>query len=101
MTEMERLENEFHHDMLGILEREGPEANLCSARFRQMLERYPGRETAKRLLKSAPPPNTFTYLRNIGKLDLSVEHYVVLQKYKDLFCDDERQIAKWRLENED
>jgi hypothetical protein len=100
MSDAERLENEFHHDMLGILEREG-QAGLCSTRFQQMLERYPGREMAKRLLKSQPPPDTFGYLRRCNKLDLSMEYYVVLPKYETLFSEDERQIAKWRLEHED
>jgi len=100
MTDIERLENEFHHDMLGILEREG-QVGLNSNRFRQMLERYPGRETAKRLLKTQPPPNTFGYLRKRDKLDLTVEYYVALPKYETLFDEDERKIAEWRLEHED
>jgi hypothetical protein len=96
ISETERLENEFRHDLLGILEREG-QLGLCSTRFRQMLECYSGRETAKRLLRSEPPPNTFGYLRKQNRLDLSLEYYVVLPKYEPLFSEDERQIAEWRL----
>jgi hypothetical protein len=101
MTERERLENEFHEDMLRILEREGPEAGLCSTRFRQMVERYAGAEAAHRLLRSEPPPNTFGYLRARKKLDLSMEYYVVLPKYESLFCKNEITIAQWRLEHGD
>ena len=86
-----------------ILEREGPEANLCSTRFRQMIDHYGGLNAARRLLKPDRelPPNTFTYLRRIGKPHLAMEFYVVMDKYQPLFTDDEREIARFRLEKGD
>jgi hypothetical protein len=96
------LDAAFNNDMLGILEREG-EAGLCSTRFRQMIEQYGGVETAHRLLSPDRelPPNTFSYLRKIGRLDLAMEFYVVMEKYLTLFSDEERDIAQWRLDKGD
>ena len=97
MVDVEELKVEFDREMRMILEREG-EFGLCSARFRQMIEEGGGYVTAKRLLsKGEPPPNTFTYLRKIQRLDLAMEFYVAMDKYRQLFSDDERLIAKWRL----
>lgn len=102
MTEIKRLENEFHNDMLRILERES-EADLHSTRLRQMIEQYGGVETAHRLLKPDRelPPNTFGYLRKIGKLCLAMEFHVVKEKYHSLFSPQEREIAQWRLDKGD
>jgi len=96
------LETDFNNDMLRILERER-EADLRSTRFRQMIEQYGGLETAHRLLKPERelPPNTFGYLRKIDKLDLAMEFYVVMDKYRPLFSDQEREIAQWRLDKGD
>jgi hypothetical protein len=47
------------------------------------------------------PPGTFKYLRDIGRLDLAMEFYVVMSKYEALFTEDERDIARFRLEKED
>jgi hypothetical protein len=102
MTDMERLEADFNREMLQILERER-EAGLNSTRFRQMLEQYGGLEAAHRLLKPDRqlPPNTFGYLRKIGRLDLTLEFHVAKEKYRPLFSDDERAIAEFRLVSED
>ncbi len=102
MTEIERLENEFNADMLGILAREG-EIGINSIRFCQMIERYGGIGAARRLLEPDRelPTNTFGYLRGVGRLDLAMEYYVVKEKYRPLFRDDEREIAQWRLDKGD
>jgi hypothetical protein len=102
MTEIECLENEFNNDMLRILEREN-EADLHSTRLRQMVEQNGGVKTAHRLLKPDRelPPDTFGYLRKIGRLDLTMEFYVVMDKYRPLFCEQEREIAQWRLDRGD
>ena len=102
MAETQRLEVDFNNDMLRILEREG-EADLRSTRFRQMVERYGGVGAAHLLLKPDRelPPNTFGYLRQIGRLDLAMEFYVVMDKYRLLFTEQEREIAQWRLDKGD
>ena len=98
MAELQRLEAEFDGDMRRILAMEVA-AGLNSARFRQMVEQYGGVDTAHRLLRPDRelPPNTFGYLRKIGRPDLTLEHYVVQNKYRSLFSDDERDIGAFRL----
>jgi hypothetical protein len=102
MTEMSALDNQFNNDMQWILNNEG-EANLCSTRFRQMIAAFGGLGTAHRLLKPdrVLPANTFGYLRQIGRLDLAMESYAVMDKYRTLFSDEERVIAQWRMEKGD
>jgi hypothetical protein len=102
MTDMSSLEANFNGDMLGILQKE-VEADLRSTRFLQMLDEYGGLATAHRLLKPDRqlPPNTFGYLRKIGRLDLAMEFYVVMEKYRPLFSSEEREIAQWRVSNGD
>lgn len=97
----DRLKSEFDREMRSILEREG-ELGLCSTRFRQMLQEGDGWSVAKRLLsKGEPPTNTFTWLRKQGRLDLTMEYYVGDDKYKRIFTDDDRAVAKFRLEHGD
>jgi hypothetical protein len=97
-----RLDADFNNDMRGILERQA-KIGLNSTRFRQMIDQYGGVEAAHRLLKPDRqlPPDTFGYLRRNGWLDLTAEFYVVMEKYRPLFSDQEREIAQWRLQNED
>ena len=47
------------------------------------------------------PPDTFRYLRRINRLDLTIEWHVVMEKYRPLFTEEEREIALWRLGHED
>lgn len=97
MANIDTLKTEFDQEMRGILDREGA-VGLCSTRFRQMIEEGDGYTATKRLLsKGEPPPNTFTWLRKTGRLDLSAEHYVVMEKYRPLFSDDEIAVSRWRL----
>lgn len=102
MATLGSLEDEFDVDMRGILDRER-EVGLHSTRFRQMVEQYGGVKAAKLLLEPDRqlPRDTFGWLRRIDRLDLTMEFYVVQDKYRSLFSDDERQIAQWRLEHED
>jgi len=97
----DQLKREFDRDMRNILEREG-ELGLCSTRFRQMLNESDGWNVAKRLLsKGEPPSNTFTWLRKQGRLDLTMEFYVVDEKYRTIFTDDDRAVARFRLDRGD
>jgi len=78
------------------------EIGLNSSRFRQMIEEHGGVKAAHLLLQPDRelPRDTFGYLRRCGRLDLSMEFYVVQEKYRPLFSDQEREIAQWRLEYE-
>ena len=101
MGKAKNIEEEFNAEMLGILERE-PSIGLNSARFRQMVQQYGGLGAAHRLLDPARPlpANTFSYLRKEKRLDLALEHYVVMEKFRALFSDEERRIAEFRLTSE-
>jgi hypothetical protein len=97
--DIKRLEGEFHNDMLGILEKER-EVGFCSTRFRNMVETYGGVGAARRLLKINPEP-MFEKLRNMGRLDLTMEFHVVMEKYRPLFSELECKAADWRLKKAD
>jgi len=103
MFRPERLEADFNVEVLQMLQREGPEAGLHSIRLRQMIEQYGAVETAHLLLQPDHkyPPDTFSYLRRLGKLDLAIEYYVVMEKYQPLFRREEIGIAHLRLDNSD
>lgn len=96
----ETLEAQFNAEMESIFERER-EVGLCSTRFLEGVRRYGGVGYAHVLLKKAEselPPNTFRFLRNLGRLDLTMEYYVVQERFKELFRETEREIAQWRLD---
>ena len=102
INDIECLESEFNKDMYWILEHEH-EIGLNSGRFRQMIEEHGGIKAAHLLLQADRelPRDTFGYLRRIDKLKFSMEYYAVLEKYRPLFSDQEREIARWRLDHED
>lgn len=100
MTDKKRLEDEFDNDMRQILEKER-DLKYHSTYFRNMLYELGGIEMAHRLLKKNDLPPMFQDLRNKGRLDLTMEYYVVMEKYKPLFSDDEREIARFRLKSGD
>ena len=94
---------QFHIEMESIFERER-EVGLCSSRFIEGVHRHGGVGYAHRLLGKAEsdlPPNTFTFLRNRDRLDLTLEYYVVQERFRSLFSDTEREIAQWRLDDGD
>jgi hypothetical protein len=103
MSLPERLEADFNMEVLQMLQREGPEAGLHSIQLRQMIEQYGALETAHQLLKPdhKHPPGAFGYLRRLGKLDLAIEYYVVMEKYGPLFSPEEIEIAQLRLDKGD
>jgi hypothetical protein len=99
---MRDLEAQFDHDMRELLVKER-EVGFNSSRTRQMIEQHGGVKTAHLLLQPDRqlPPDTFGYLRRINRRDLSVEWYVVMDRYEPLFSQEEREIARWRLDYED
>jgi hypothetical protein len=96
----ETLEAQFNGEMESIFERE-TQVGLCSTRFIEGVRRYGGVGYAHVLLKKAEselPANTFRFLRDLGRLDLTMEYYVVQERFQILFSETEREIAKWRLD---
>jgi hypothetical protein len=102
MNDTVHLEAAFNKAMHWILDHEH-EIGLNSTRFRQMVEQRGGLKAAHMLLESDRelPRDTFGYLRRCGRLDLSMEFYVVQEKYHPLFSGQEREIARWRLDYEE
>jgi hypothetical protein len=102
IDETDHVESDFNKSMHWILDHEH-EIGLNPSRFRQMIEQHGGVGAAHLLLQPDRelPRDTFGYLRRSGRLDLSKEFYVVMEKYRPLFSDQEREITRWRLEHED
>jgi hypothetical protein len=92
------LEDQFHQDMVGIYEVAKKELHYNAGYFIQMVAEHGGLKAAKKLLASNEPSSGFTVLWEHQRLDLSVEALVLRQDYSVLFTDEERQIARARLE---
>ena len=65
--------------------------------FMQMVQEYGGVETARRLLRQPNIADGLTKLWEMGRLDLSVEAFVLRPEYKVLFTDEERALARQHL----
>ncbi|HEX5185034.1 MAG TPA: hypothetical protein VFW19_17990 [Allosphingosinicella sp.] len=62
----------------------------------QMVDRWGGIETARRLLAS-PPSDGFARLALMGRLDLAVEALILEPRWEGVFTDAERRTARARL----
>jgi hypothetical protein len=96
-----KLEEDFHEDMWQMIRTQKKDypAWPYPSRFAQMLESYGGVHMAHKLLSpNADVPITFEILRKENRPDLAMEHYVLLDKYRSLFNDKERETAKARLD---
>jgi len=90
------LEDEFHHAMIGV-------ANFANAhnfgyRFRQMLGEYGGVGTAKRLLAKQDIQSGLWELCQLDALDKSMEAFVIQEHFHPLFCEEQIEEARRRLE---
>ena len=92
---MDKLAHLFEEELKDKMLRAKKECKYNPSRFNQMLARYGGVETAKRLIDTAiQTGNTsdgFTTLLLCNRLDLTMEHSVCKPEYKALFS--ERQIS--------
>jgi len=75
------------------------ELNYNASRFAQMLGSLGGVGTAKRLLREDRYTEGFTTLWEKGRLEMSVEFFVLLPWYAPLCNDAERERARRRLED--
>lgn len=96
MEDRARLERRFDAAMLDIYH--------CAARlgyrpteFLKMVIEHGGVETAHRLLAADKIQDGFARLVLLGRLDLTVEHHVLLPEFAPLFTEDERAVARARL----
>ena len=93
------LEERFDVAMMDIYRRAKSEAKYDATRYFQMLGEHRGLETARILLHAEKESEGFTALWERGRLDLTVEALIHDHpEYHALFTDEERQIARRRLE---
>ena len=95
---MDETERRFHRAMISIYETAKRELGYNATRFLQMISEQGGLPTARQLLWSDAPSEGFTTLWERGRLDLTVEAHVLLDEFKSLFSDQDRDQARSRLE---
>lgn len=66
-------------------------------RFLEMVQVHGGAETAHRLLATGKVQDGLGELFLLGRLDLTVEHHVLLPEFAPLFSREERRTARVRL----
>jgi len=96
MTEAER---HFHADMVAGAARLKREIGYNPTRFTQMVGDIGGVEAARLLLGGPIASDGFTTLWEHKRLDSSVEAFVLLPWYRDLFTDEELDTATHRLQD--
>jgi hypothetical protein len=92
-----KVATEFHSAMLDVYRKARREAGYNATYFLQMVEEVGGLEAARRLLRAGPVSSGFTALWEKGRLDLSVEAVVLLDRFAGLFTEEELGIARDRL----
>jgi hypothetical protein len=93
------LECRFDVAMMDIYRRAKAEARHTLSRFFQMLTEHRGLETARILLHADAVSEGYTALWERGRLDLTVEALIHdHSEYHPLFTDEEREMARRRLE---
>ena len=67
--------------------------------FLRMVREHGGKGTADRLLATVSPSSGFTelYLRGKENLKISVEYLVLQTPWRDMFTEDQRAVARKRL----
>ncbi|VWD38403.1 hypothetical protein BCO71033_04420 [Burkholderia contaminans] len=66
-------------------------------RFEQMLRTYGGVGAARRLVVSSEIHEGLKSLKDLGRLDLSVEHIMLDPIFASLFTKSEKEASAWRL----
>lgn len=90
-------ERQFHGDMVLGVERLKREINYNAARFMAMVGELGGAEAARHLLRGRDASDGFTILWEQGRLEMSVEAFVLLPWYRELFTEEQQETAGRRL----
>ncbi len=94
-----KLEERFDAAMMDIYRRAKSEANYIASRYLEMLHQHRGLDTARILLHAETVSDGYTALWERGRLDLTVEALIHDHpEFHPLFTEQERQIARRRLE---
>ena len=92
------LEKEFEQAMVEAVKK-SRKHGYYPTRFEEKMERKGAVAYAKELVKSGELQSGLQRLKKMNRLDLSIEHLVANEvKFAKLFSCDEREAAKWRLE---
>ena len=94
---MDELERRFHQAMVSIYDTAKRELGYNATRFLQMLSNQGGLATAKQLLWDDRPSDGFTTPWERGRLDLTVEAYVMANEFAGLFTEADRNRTRDRL----
>ena len=90
---MATLAQRFENELRDKMRRAKRECGYNPTRFNQMLSRYGGLETSKRLIRDSISTGTasdgFGTLLLCGRLDLSMEDSVCKEEYAELFSPEE------------
>ena len=90
-------ERRFHADTVSGAERLKREIGYNPTRFMQMVAELGGAEAARHLLRGPDASDGFTTLWEHHRLEMSVEAFVLLPWYRELFTEDELATAERRL----
>ena len=93
---MSNLEVQFHHAMIGIYEK-AKEFQYYATYFKRMVDQYGGLNAAKRLLATRDVQDGFMRLWEWDQLDISMEAWVIQERFRPLFAEDEIAKALRRL----
>ncbi len=96
-TDLPSRESAFQEAMIEIHEKAKTECRYNASRFLQMVLERGGLPTARYLLHASGLSDGFTALWECGRLDLTVEAYVLKPEWRELFTEEERKIATKRL----
>lgn len=90
---MDVLEKKFEAELIYKMQRAKKECKYNPTRFNQMLARYGGVETARRLIhaemETGQTSDGFGTLFLCGRLDLTIEDSVCKSEYSSLFTSEE------------
>ena len=86
---MNNLENSFTTALLGQLAKAQQICGVEETRLRQNAEKLGGVKAVQQMLSRRQETRQFQSLRQMKRLDLSVEALVIQGKYASLFTDDE------------
>jgi hypothetical protein len=96
---MDDIERQFHKAMIEVYESAKRETGYNATRFLQMISEQGGVATARQLLHSPQVSDGFTALWERRRLDLAVEAVILRPEFDPLFSDEEREIARERLDS--
>ena len=94
----DELERQFRERLLDIYKLLADEYGYHATRFIQMLNERGAVDTAKALIHSTETKEGYTKLWEIDKLELSVEALALRAEWQELFTDEDRELARKRLE---